>query len=273
MTHFIYRITNKINNKSYVGQTRQTVEKRFKEHILGTNHKSLVHKAISKYGAENFEVETLATFNNATQEEVNECEEKFMKELNTSIPHGYNIQRVVASGYKKDYKSTEETIQRLKKAGRDRHERNPEHLKSISKLGTEKLKDPEIQKLRVWMMMSKKKYILTKPDGSQICTYGLSHLTEEYGLDPSGLIKVARNKMNHHKGWRCQDLNNVERQFREYMKGKKKYEIHHESGFAFCSYGTGDVETITGCKWNSLRYSEDPRCQTKSHKGWSILAA
>lgn len=58
MKGYIYKITNKVNGLSYIGQTRYTVEFRWRQH----QHKydgCYFHNAIQKYGAENFTVETL----------------------------------------------------------------------------------------------------------------------------------------------------------------------------------------------------------------------
>ena len=58
MKGFIYKITNKVTGKSYIGQTRYTVEFRWRQH----QHKKdgcYFHNSIHKYGAENFIVETL----------------------------------------------------------------------------------------------------------------------------------------------------------------------------------------------------------------------
>lgn len=58
MKGIIYRITNKVNGKSYIGQTRYTLEFRWRQHI----HKKdnvYFHNAIHKYGEENFEKEVL----------------------------------------------------------------------------------------------------------------------------------------------------------------------------------------------------------------------
>lgn len=63
---YIYKITNDINKKVYIGQTIKTVNYRFKEHLrTAKNHyenkQTLTHfhKAIIKYGAEHFFVETI----------------------------------------------------------------------------------------------------------------------------------------------------------------------------------------------------------------------
>ena len=55
---FIYKITNKINNKIYIGKTTRTVEQRYKEHLADSKRvRSYLHNAIQKYGSENFNVE------------------------------------------------------------------------------------------------------------------------------------------------------------------------------------------------------------------------
>lgn len=58
MKGYIYKITNKVNGKSYIGQTRYTVEFRWRQH-QHKNDGCYFHNAIQKYGAENFTVETL----------------------------------------------------------------------------------------------------------------------------------------------------------------------------------------------------------------------
>jgi group I intron endonuclease len=55
----IYRFTNKINNKVYIGSSKN-IQKRKEEHIFGKKGGSkLLYLAISKYGIENFEFEIL----------------------------------------------------------------------------------------------------------------------------------------------------------------------------------------------------------------------
>lgn len=62
MNGFIYKITNRVNNKVYIGQTRFTVEHRFKQHLKNHNieHRTQpLYLAFAKYGIDNFYVETL----------------------------------------------------------------------------------------------------------------------------------------------------------------------------------------------------------------------
>ena len=49
MKGIIYKITNKVNNKSYIGQTRQSIQFRWNKHI-NKKDKTYFHNAIQKYG-------------------------------------------------------------------------------------------------------------------------------------------------------------------------------------------------------------------------------
>lgn len=58
----IYKITNTINGKSYIGQTCQKVEDRWNEHKRGkTSKNSPLKRAIEKYGWDNFTKEVIET--------------------------------------------------------------------------------------------------------------------------------------------------------------------------------------------------------------------
>ncbi len=81
----IYLIKNKINGKVYVGQSLHP-QQRFKEHCYN-NVNSIIHKAIKKYGRENFEFVVLEK--NVLN--YNEREKYWINFYNSIVPHGYNI--------------------------------------------------------------------------------------------------------------------------------------------------------------------------------------
>lgn len=58
---YIYKITNRVNNKVYIGQTKYTVEHRWKQHLRALREKRqyALYKAMSKYGIENFSIDQL----------------------------------------------------------------------------------------------------------------------------------------------------------------------------------------------------------------------
>lgn len=57
----IYRITNKINNATYIGQTSLDIHKRFEYHKKAAqgNSKYLIHLAMKEFGVENFIIEKI----------------------------------------------------------------------------------------------------------------------------------------------------------------------------------------------------------------------
>ena len=88
----IYILKNKINNKVYIGQTTQGSKVRFKQHLklLKSNQTQLIHKAIKKYGKENFYYEVLYE-NIDNYEQLNKLEEECILKYNSLTPNGYNM--------------------------------------------------------------------------------------------------------------------------------------------------------------------------------------
>lgn len=82
----IYKISNKINGKSYIGQSVH-IERRWQEHCLPSAN-SAIAKAIRKYGKDNFSFEILEL---CSIEDLDSKEDYYMKFYNTLTPNGYNI--------------------------------------------------------------------------------------------------------------------------------------------------------------------------------------
>ena len=93
---FIYLFTNLTNNKKYVGQTINDDNSRYKNHIQSVKNEeandaqSPLHRAIRKYGIDNFSYKILAS-NIDDVEILNQLEIYYIKELGTLVPNGYNI--------------------------------------------------------------------------------------------------------------------------------------------------------------------------------------
>ena len=58
-TGLIYKFTNKLNNKIYIGQTTQTLEQRINKHLQQLNDETYFHRALKKYGINNFNIEII----------------------------------------------------------------------------------------------------------------------------------------------------------------------------------------------------------------------
>ena len=63
MTGYIYKITNLINQKAYIGKTVNSIEKRWSEHIRESQRERAenrpLYKALNKYGISNFTIELI----------------------------------------------------------------------------------------------------------------------------------------------------------------------------------------------------------------------
>jgi group I intron endonuclease len=85
----VYKITNKINGKMYIGQTISSIEERWAGHCYNSSRCTRMKNAINKYGKENFSIEVIEIC--STQEELDEKETFYIKQLNTLSPNGYNL--------------------------------------------------------------------------------------------------------------------------------------------------------------------------------------
>lgn len=107
----IYKATNLINGKCYIGQTKQKLKKRIKDHKNSKNNQYF-HNAIRKYGIKNFKWEV-----------VYECDDKlilnFMETFKIIVNHshisenGYNLSWGGESGTY-GYKFTEKQLENMK---------------------------------------------------------------------------------------------------------------------------------------------------------------
>ena len=60
MNGFIYIIKNTVNSKVYIGQTRTSVDQRWKEHLRHAQYgDQVINRAMKKYGVDKFYIETL----------------------------------------------------------------------------------------------------------------------------------------------------------------------------------------------------------------------
>lgn len=89
----IYKITNLVNNKIYIGETIRNLNVRWNEHkseALGGRHGYTyhLHNAMRKYGIDNFTIEII---DNCPDEERFALESKYIQQYNSTNPEvGYN---------------------------------------------------------------------------------------------------------------------------------------------------------------------------------------
>lgn len=87
----IYKLTSKTSDKSYIGQTKHSIEHRFNGHCNEANRggTNAIHRAIRKHGKDDFVLEILED-DIETVEIANEREIFWISEYN-SFKDGYNM--------------------------------------------------------------------------------------------------------------------------------------------------------------------------------------
>ena len=105
---FIYKITNDINDKIYIGKTEFSIKKRFAEHcndaFKNRNEKRPLYSAMKKYGVEHFSIELIE------ETDYPEEREKYWISFYNSYVNGYNA-TLGADGKKLfDYEQIKELI-------------------------------------------------------------------------------------------------------------------------------------------------------------------
>lgn len=89
MDMIVYKVTNIITNKIYIGITINSLKRRKWEHLsLKYSGTSILSKSIKKHGPENFTFEKIDSAEN--EAELIEKEKYWIKKLNTLRPNGYN---------------------------------------------------------------------------------------------------------------------------------------------------------------------------------------
>lgn len=104
---FIYKVTNLVNGKVYIGQTIGNINKRWREHkssSLNNLDNNILHKAMRKYGFENFKIEKVIECENDL---LDEMEIKYIKIFNSYVgnenSNGYNMTVGGSGTIKNDY--------------------------------------------------------------------------------------------------------------------------------------------------------------------------
>lgn len=110
----IYKITNTVNGKSYIGQTRNdAVKTRIRDHLTGNSKGNRILKnAVKKHGREAFTFEIL--HDGIIPEFLDTLEIETIQKFNTLAPNGYNLD----SGGNRNKTRSEETKRRLSKANK-----------------------------------------------------------------------------------------------------------------------------------------------------------
>ena len=104
---YVYKITNTVNGKSYIGISVNEPEKhRIKDHLAGRGNR-IIANAVKKYGKDAFTYEILEA--NVFDELLPNLEVAYIDKFNSVAPHGYNL----TSGGEKNKIPSKETLRKL----------------------------------------------------------------------------------------------------------------------------------------------------------------
>lgn len=94
---YIYKVTNQVNGRMYIGQTMRSIDVRWKQHVkdsMAEKDDYYFHRAIRKYKKENFAIELVETISLKTLSELksdlNRMERYYINVFDTHNPNGYN---------------------------------------------------------------------------------------------------------------------------------------------------------------------------------------
>ena len=202
---YIYKITNDINDKIYIGKTLNTIEKRFKEHCEDSRRdkkeKRPLYFAMKKYGIEHFHVEL-----------IEECEENALSdrevywiEFYNSFRDGYNATLGGDGKHYLDYDLVVATYKELKNAS------------EVAK----KLQISEDSVIKI--LRSRKEYIYSSPEvmkmkyGKSVNMYDLkgNYLRNFISIKEAGQYLIDNNLTG------CK-LSTISTHISEVCRGKRK---------------------------------------------------
>jgi len=224
-TGVIYIVTNLNNRKQYVGQTVRKLKRRLYEHEH-YNTSTMIHKAIKKYGIENFKWVSFS----CPEEELDWQETFLIKELNTLAPNGYNLDSG-GNEQKHRHEITKEKIaiaQRGEKSiwwGRKhtQEELNKMSLASVGKPKTEehkiKMKKPKTEEHKIKLRNphpkiqgenhpQARKVMMISPNKEIFIVKSYKTFCEKIGVDFSNMRKVFIGRYKYCQGWTGKYLDN-----------------------------------------------------------------
>lgn len=212
----IYMAINKINNKKYIGKTSKSLEQRKLDHEKNSKKgsKLLFHRAIRKYGKENFIWNIICICKN--DNELNNKEIEMIKTYNT-IGNGYNISTGGTGGDNLTFNPNKEKIckkisESLKGIIRGPQSENHKMKNRNSHLG--KKDSDEVKKKK--SIAHAKNWKLTSPEGLAITEFEISlkHFCKQNNLSSKLLRNYTGKKVPFDKrikqkntiGWRLDEV-------------------------------------------------------------------
>jgi len=233
----IYKITNKINGKCYIGRTKRKLIYRIAEHKRNAKKKSIkypIYNAIRKYGINNFEYSIIDTAKN--EKDLLEKEQTYIDKfgdynIGSSKDGGDNYinnprRKEIMESLKGSKKRIESAKKRWNKDERDRQsnvakkQMTKEKSKAMKQGLRNKMKDPIFRRnliekqretgayspevIKKRSQSRAREWIIITPNNNKIVIKNMSNYCKENNLSCGAMSMVASNKRNHHKGYKVE---------------------------------------------------------------------
>lgn len=197
----IYKATNKINGKEYIGQSKYSLNMRKKSHKKEMKYTSVYfHNALKKYGFESFDWEVIEEVPNE-----NLCEKEiyYIDKFN-SFKNGYNLTTggdispmcfpEIAKKCSETKKGTVFSEEHKRKISESNKGCNKPHFKGK--------KHSKESKNKISKSLSKNTYLVISPKNQKLIIKNLSNFCNENNLNYSGMWHVMNGKWSQYKGWK-----------------------------------------------------------------------
>ena len=186
----IYKMTNRINGKVYIGQTIEGFDRRYRKDFCKL-HDGYLKNAINKYGIENFEI--IKIFDIAfSKEELDVKEKCWIKIFNSNNKkYGYNLTEggqnvsTYANKTEEEMKEIKEKISKSNKISQNRPETKALHSKNGKRYWLNLTNEEKIKQIR---KHSKPVICIT----TNKIFYSAKESSKYYGVNNSDITKCCR---------------------------------------------------------------------------------
>lgn len=185
----IYKITNIHNGKVYVGQTVNSLKRRFSQHCTKKQGCPYLINAISKYGRDSFVIQLLDVCD--TLDQANDQEKYYIKSYkSTERQFGYNIRDGGVNGKMGEVSAETRLKLSLSHKGKKRKPFTKEHRAKISKSKMGKRRSKVVcKKLSESHMINLQEELVVKLRSSG---YSIAKIAIEFGCSPTPIRRILK---------------------------------------------------------------------------------
>ena len=207
---YIYKIVNKIDKKTYIGQTIQDYESRWSDHVKKRSNCRYLKSALKKHGVDNFDFKIVCiTFDSS----LDDMEIDYIKKYDCLVPNGYNLRLGGNSGRhheetKKKISDSLKTTYRNGTTVHSKHQLGKPHNEITKKKISESLKGKPKNKesgkkgVETLRMKRNRKIIQLDIHGNRLNEFLTCKEAGEYvGGSTGGVCQCCLEKKKSYKGY------------------------------------------------------------------------